>query len=209
MQDLTDAEIDSICAGLVQNAAKVRCLRRMGLTVRQKPNGKPLVNRTHAESVLSPPEPEFVMDESMWASEKTPFRHGPLAAWQAEQREASAAMRAYLESLPKPSSEELQSAENERMAIAAQARAALIRFHSAKRRVVKLQRTPPWADQAAILAVYAKAKSISDSTGVMHHVDHIIPLQGDLVSGLHVHTNLQVLPWRDNVMKRNRFEVTE
>lgn len=52
MQDLTDAEIDSICAGLVQNAAKVRYLRRMGLTVRQKPNGKPLVNRAHYDAVM-------------------------------------------------------------------------------------------------------------------------------------------------------------
>lgn len=52
MTDLDDAEIDSICAGLVQNAAKVRYLRRMGLTVRQKPNGKPLVNRAHYDAVM-------------------------------------------------------------------------------------------------------------------------------------------------------------
>lgn len=51
--DLTDAEIDDICAGLVQNQAKVRYLQRMGLTVRQKPNGKPLVNRTHYDAVMN------------------------------------------------------------------------------------------------------------------------------------------------------------
>jgi hypothetical protein len=51
MTDLDDSEIDSICDGLVQNAAKVRYLRAMGLTVRQKPNGKPLVNRAHYDAV--------------------------------------------------------------------------------------------------------------------------------------------------------------
>ncbi|MES2888666.1 MAG: hypothetical protein V4739_11715 [Pseudomonadota bacterium] len=52
MTDLPDSEIDEICAGLVQNAAKVRYLRKLGLTVRQKPNGKPLVNRAHYDAVM-------------------------------------------------------------------------------------------------------------------------------------------------------------
>lgn len=51
--DLTDAEIDSICAGLTQNAAKVRYLKRIGLVVYQKPNGRPLVNRAHYDAVTS------------------------------------------------------------------------------------------------------------------------------------------------------------
>lgn len=49
----TDQEVDDICAGLVNNAAKVRYLRNQGLTVTTKPNGRPLVMRAHAESVLS------------------------------------------------------------------------------------------------------------------------------------------------------------
>lgn len=51
--DLTDAEIDLICDGLVQHHARVRYLKRMGLTVRRKPNGKPLVNRAHYEAVMN------------------------------------------------------------------------------------------------------------------------------------------------------------
>lgn len=51
--DLSDHEIDAICAGLTQNAAKVRHLRRMGLHVRRKPNGRPLVNRSHYDKVTS------------------------------------------------------------------------------------------------------------------------------------------------------------
>ncbi len=53
MTDLTDAEIDNICRGLTQNAARVRFLKRMGLVVRQKPNGRPLVNRSHYDEVTS------------------------------------------------------------------------------------------------------------------------------------------------------------
>lgn len=49
----TDQEIDDLCAGLTNNAAKVRYLRAQGLTVNQKPNGRPLVMRAHAEAVLS------------------------------------------------------------------------------------------------------------------------------------------------------------
>lgn len=42
---LTDAEIDDICAGLKQNAAKIRFLQGLGLQVDRKPNGRPLVAR--------------------------------------------------------------------------------------------------------------------------------------------------------------------
>lgn len=43
---LSDAEIDDMCAGLSQSAAKVRFLKLMGLHVDRKPNGRPLVRRT-------------------------------------------------------------------------------------------------------------------------------------------------------------------
>lgn len=48
--DLTDDEVDAICAGLKQNAAKVRFLQSLGVVVRRKPNGRPLVNRKHYEA---------------------------------------------------------------------------------------------------------------------------------------------------------------
>lgn len=51
--DLTDDEIDSICDGYSQNAAKVRYLRSLGLMVARKPNGRPLVNRAHYDAVRS------------------------------------------------------------------------------------------------------------------------------------------------------------
>lgn len=51
--DLSDTEIDEICGGLRQNAAKIRYLRSLGLTVRVKPNGRALVSRAHYEKVTS------------------------------------------------------------------------------------------------------------------------------------------------------------
>ncbi|MET4574979.1 hypothetical protein [Ottowia thiooxydans] len=50
---LTDAEIDEMCDGLEINAAKVRHLQSFGLTVNRKPNGRPLVLRSHSDAVLS------------------------------------------------------------------------------------------------------------------------------------------------------------
>ena len=52
MTNLSDAEIDSICDGYKQNAAKVRYLRNLGLTVYTKPNGRPLVNRAHFDAMM-------------------------------------------------------------------------------------------------------------------------------------------------------------
>lgn len=71
----------------------------------------------------------------------------------------------------------------------------------AKRRADKLNATPKWADLQAIELIYKLRPE-------GHHVDHIIPLKGKLVSGLHVETNLQYLPSLDNLKKGNRFEVT-
>jgi len=75
----------------------------------------------------------------------------------------------------------------------------------ALRRADKLQRTPSWANLEAIQTIYSQAKEITEKTGIEHHVDHILPLKGELVSGLHVAENLQILLGMDNVLKSNRF----
>lgn len=79
-------------------------------------------------------------------------------------------------------------------------------FYAMKRICKKLNATPLWADLEAIQAVYAEAALITEKTGIKHHVDHIIPLQGRLVSGLHVEYNLQIISAQDNVVKSNKFE---
>lgn len=84
---------------------------------------------------------------------------------------------------------------------------ALVNASTTKRRLAKLQRTPPWADMSAIAEFYVEAKRLEELTGIQFHVDHIVPLQGELVSGLHVPANLQLLPAHENLSKSNSFEV--
>jgi hypothetical protein len=78
---------------------------------------------------------------------------------------------------------------------------------SSKRRAAKLQRTAAWADKDAIKAIYAEAQRLQEVLGVPMHCDHVIPLQGELVCGLHVETNLQIIPATLNVRKSNKFKV--
>ena len=77
---------------------------------------------------------------------------------------------------------------------------------AANRRSAKLQRTPAWADHDAIARVYAQAKLAEAVTGLSYHVDHIVPLQGENVSGLHVSWNLQILEAEDNISKGNKLK---
>jgi len=85
-----------------------------------------------------------------------------------------------------------------------------IRAQKAKRRAAKLNRTPGWlrpVDFRHIQEIYTIARRLTEKTGELHHVDHIIPLQGELVSGLHVPTNLQVIKAAENYRKHNSFQI--
>ena len=59
-----------------------------------------------------------------------------------------------------------------------------------KRDAVKLQATPAWYDLEQVKPIYEQAAVLSEATGQPWEVDHIDPLQGELVCGLHVAANL-------------------
>lgn len=78
----------------------------------------------------------------------------------------------------------------------------------AKRRAAQLQRTPKWLSEDDLWIIeeaYHLAQLRTQMTGFEWHVDHIIPLQGKKVSGLHVPSNLQVIPSSENVKKSNKY----
>jgi hypothetical protein len=53
---------------------------------------------------------------------------------------------------------------------------------------------------------YLLAQLRKIATGVVHHVDHIVPLQGRMVCGLHVWNNVRVIPMLDNISKGNKLQ---
>lgn len=74
------------------------------------------------------------------------------------------------------------------------------RYHSRLREIAESRQTPKWADRAKIREIY-----VNRPDGC--HVDHIIPLRGKKVSGLHVENNLQYLPIKDNMKKHNTYHI--
>lgn len=79
---------------------------------------------------------------------------------------------------------------------------------AAKRHASKLERTPKWLTSLQLQHIqmfYDSAAALAKEFGIQMDVDHIIPLQGKNVSGLHVPWNLQVITAKDNASKSNRL----
>jgi len=77
---------------------------------------------------------------------------------------------------------------------------------TARRYVRKKHATPSWACPYIIEWYYFDARWMTEQTGVAHQVDHVIPLRHPRVCGLHVETNLQVIPAVDNIKKNNKYD---
>lgn len=76
-----------------------------------------------------------------------------------------------------------------------------------KRTIRMQQATPAWGSKAAIRKIYAHRDDLNKRCPHLgpFHVDHVIPLAGRLVCGLHVEFNLRVIPQKENLEKSNKF----
>ena len=80
--------------------------------------------------------------------------------------------------------------------------------HNAIRRSNLRSRTPNWLtgeQRNEMEKFYIQAKELELKTGTRYHVDHIVPLLGEKVCGLHVPWNLQVLTAYANLSKKNKL----
>ena len=74
-----------------------------------------------------------------------------------------------------------------------------------KREASKINATPIWANNTRIQCYYSLAAMFNKNTDQKWHVDHIVPLRGKNVCGLHVDYNLRVIPAIENMKKGNRY----
>lgn len=84
---------------------------------------------------------------------------------------------------------------------------AKVNSYNSYRRALELQATPSWLTESQKLHIecrYSLAAMFSNNTGEPYHVDHVIPLNGKTVCGLHVPWNLQVITAAENLSKSNR-----
>lgn len=80
--------------------------------------------------------------------------------------------------------------------------------HENSRRATKLNAQPKWLTKEQLLeiqSIYKKAKDLEAETGIKYHVDHIVPLRGKNVCGLHTPWNLQVITAEENLSKSNKL----
>jgi hypothetical protein len=78
----------------------------------------------------------------------------------------------------------------------------------ARRRAAQESATPTWLtaiDKAMIQEMYDVSEARYIQTGIKHHVDHIVPINGKGVAGMHVPWNLQVITAHENLSKGWRF----
>lgn len=85
---------------------------------------------------------------------------------------------------------------------------AKVNSYNSYRRALELQATPKWLTVSQKLLMeckYSLAVMFSKYSTEQHHVDHIVPLNGKTVCGLHVPWNLRVIPAKENLRKSNKI----
>lgn len=124
--------------------------------------------------------------------------------WDAKNRElTNARVKAYRENNPDKYKQSIKSWRDKNSTYYK----GYMTIQANKRRASQLQRTPVWLNLGNFLeieSIYQYCAALRQS-GLNYHVDHIIPLQGKTVSGLHVPWNLQVIHAAENMSKSNRM----
>jgi len=64
-------------------------------------------------------------------------------------------------------------------------------------------------EKEQIRLLYKLSSVLSEETGIKHHVDHILPIQGKLICGFHCLNNLQVITQKENSKKSNKYKLLE
>lgn len=179
---LTPEEVAEL-TGLQPNswAAQRRKLAKMGVPFRPNGAGRPLVERNWSR------------DDSLEASLPRPHHFEGIGPHRA--------LGLYIAPPPSPGRRLTKAEKAEHAAEVAGRRAAVKRLHESRRR----EAMPPWADAIAIGRIYADAKQATLATGIAHEVDHIVPLLGRDVCGLHWEGNLRVVTRTVNRAKGNRL----
>lgn len=75
------------------------------------------------------------------------------------------------------------------------------RIDNANRKARRLLCTPIWCDRAEVRKIYKEARLRQEQTGIPHEVDHVYPLKGKTVCGLHVPENLRITTRTENRKK--------
>ena len=144
------------------------------------------------------------------------YKHGIKTAWYARNTEyAKAKTKEWRELNPQRKKTYRKTEYDKNRTAAVLASREYRRQHPAKvnhwcrmNQCAKAKRTPVWLtpeDKWIISEIYDLAKLKTKLTGTKWHVDHVIPLRGKIVSGLHVPANLQVISEQANKVKRNNF----
>lgn len=120
---------------------------------------------------------EYLISNKIWGEAKKPNRKGPK-------------FHRYKEPKIPPPVDDLRLSND--------------RFKNIQKRC--LQHTPLWADLDKISKIYKLRTKMTRENGIWYHVDHIIPLRGKNVCGLHVENNLQIITKKENYKKGNRFK---
>ena len=94
--------------------------------------------------------------------------------------------------------------ERTRTAVWRKANASKSCAYSAKRTAIKIKAIPKWFEKELIEALYEECHRITIETGIEHNVDHIVPLQSELVQGFHCLANLRIISKTENSSKGNR-----